>query len=126
MALTGFTATEESTLRLKVHYEEKIRMILSAKSESRDGYEYVSIAGGEETVEQSVPLGPPGPTGPPDPLVQQALSRPPDQLVPPVRSGPPVQRASQLSSGPLAPVAEENAYESIDYDSSSEEMKTAD
>ena len=101
-------------------------MILSAKSESRDGYEYVSIAGREETVEQSVPPDPSDPTGPPDLPVQQVLSRPPDQLVSPVRSGPPVQRASQLSSGPLAPVAEENAYESIDYDSTSEEKKTTD
>ena len=126
MSLTGFTATEKNVLRLKVHSKEKMRKSLSAQSDFKDDYEYVSIAGGEETVEQSVPPGPPGPTGPPDLPIQQVLSRPTDQPVPPVPSSPPVQQVSQLSSGPLAQVDEENAYESIDYDSTSEETKTAD
>ena len=105
---------------LKVHSEEQTKKSLSAISSTRDDYEYVSIASGDKTVEQTVPPGQPCLP------VQQVLSRPPDQPVPPVPSGPPLQPVSLLPSGPPAPVAEEHAYESIDYDSTSEEMKTAD
>ena len=117
--LIAFISAEKNTLMLKVHSEEQIRKSLSAKSGSRDDYEYVSIASGGETIElQSVPPGQPGLP------VQQVFSRPPDQPVPPVPSSPPDQPVSLIPSGPLAPVAE-NEYESIDYDSSTEEMKTA-
>ena len=120
MDIIAFTSPEENALMLKVHSEEQInKKSLSAKSGSRDDYEYVSIASGGEKVEQSVPPGQPGLP------VQEVLCRPPDQPVPPVPSGPPLQPVSLLPSGPLAPVAEENVYESIDYDSSREEMKTA-